>query len=212
MGNNNSVEKKLTNEEILANIYKFFNNNTQTTSETSVLSLHLENETSGGCLAPCQNRYHELEIQLGGKLEHIHALNNINNFFHQSGGEADSDISDLDIGDLEEDIVEEQQGGKYSETSNNFMSEILKLDVLSATSQDKCMLGGCGCETKKEEPKSTSPITTLSLNKFSDKVQTGGCPMCANKQSSEEINIIPFFSSTSGTEYYNAMQKEQRYN
>lgn len=117
-----------------------------------------------------------------------------------------------------------QTGGNLA-TSNAFASEIANMGQLSVTSMAN-MNGGCGCD----KPPIAVPTmkTTSILDSLTDMSvkQQGGCgcgvPSATStvpsqllgggfKQTSEEMNIMPFYSSTSGTEYYNNMQKAHRY-
>jgi hypothetical protein len=135
----------------------------------------------------------------------------------------------------------QQNGGQINltATSNMFASEIAKLGDLSATSIGN-MTGGCGCGAVKQLAEKHIPsetpssiiesLTGMTINPSTQSggcqtcVQTAGCPACSATsviktsemfggkiQTSEEINIMPFYSSTSGSEYYSNMQKAHRY-
>ena len=141
----------------------------------------------------------------------------------------------IEDNEIDNEIDEEvMMGGRLSETSRANMTEIknMKTDVLSPTS--------AYVSNKKVEPLSqqdggdilsslsgflsgkstTSQVFNDGVNKMHGgnaetslssligmtSVMNGG-----KKQSSEEINVMPFYSSTSGSEYYNEMQRENRY-
>jgi hypothetical protein len=160
-------------------------------------------------------RYAEYETQYGGKmtnLENQYCMKNINSFLSQLGAgkkpEYDSD-DELDLEDDDENILE---GGceacETTATSEFFMSELQNINQLSATSNNLMQTGG--------KPKSCEASNVSSLSGFEMSLN-GGCPCSSNiisggkKQISDELNIMPFFSSTSGSEYYTNMQKEHRY-
>ena len=280
MGNNNSVQQNLSNDEIMSNINHLFSPYQQTdTRYDTIHSLDMSN-TNGGCVECKRNRYVEFENQLGGELRNADntiMFNKLAKFAVQSGGTNCSELDDLDL-NLEDSnqqnggqinlsatsnaLMSElahvdylsatsvgnnlQAGGQISSaaTSNMFASEIAKLGDLSATSIGN-MTGGCGCEAQKqlsekqfiekhtpsETPSSIiESLTGMTINPNTQNggcpscVQTAGCPACGATsviktsemfggkiQSSEEINIMPFYSSTSGSEYYSNMQKAHRY-
>jgi hypothetical protein len=130
-------------------------------------------------------------------------------------------------------------GGGLSETSRANMTEIrnMKTDVLSPTSADVSNKkvnplsqqdGGCDILSSLSGflsgKSTTSQVFNEGMNKGVNKMQGGGAETSLSslvgmtsvmnggkKQSSEEINVMPFYSSTSGSEYYNEMQRENRY-
>lgn len=302
MGNNNSVQQNLSNDEIMANINKLFAPYQQSYSgHDTIQSLDMSN-VNGGCVACKRSRYAEFENQLGGELKranNVITFNKLSQFAVQTGGNYVGELDELDfdnnsysqeggsgemtsemfmselahIGNLSATSFENnnnqnggqlnltatssalmsemarvdnlsatsignnlQNGGQVNgfATSNMFMSEIAQLGNLSATSLGN-MNGGCGCSAEKKfierqkSPKDTSEIVSLSMAKTQDGgcqtcSQTAGCVACSTTsamktsemfggkiQTSEEMNIMPFYSSTSGTEYYNNMQKAHRY-
>ena len=141
----------------------------------------------------------------------------------------------------EDGLVDEDGmiGGGLSETSRANMTEIrnMKTDVLSPTSADVSNKkvnplsqqdGGCDILSSLSGflsgKSTTSQVFNEGMNKGVNKMQGGGAETSLSslvgmtsvmnggkKQSSEEINVMPFYSSTSGSEYYNEMQRENRY-
>jgi len=117
-----------------------------------------------------------------------------------------------------------QLGGNCSSTSNTYCSE---------TSPPQ-QLGGCdACGTSNIKSNMKSNTSTANVSEL--KKQLGGdCSttsdlkcvglsttsgssrllsqfMVGGANSSEEMNIMPFYTSMSGTEYYNNVKKDQRY-
>lgn len=250
MGSNNSVPRKYSNEEILANINKLFNQfNEKKHEPLTIHSLSLEKMDNEN-VVPRQSRYVEFEKQLGGAICEAQATKLLAlaggscepkncKCKCQNGGNDDEDgnISESSLNmDMDEDMEENNvlEGGCAAcgdTTSDMFMSEILKMNNVSSTSHSP-QYGGCGCDDKvipaikntiMEPDNSVSSLSlTFNTTPVSPKVQKGGCPACTmktselvggafNKQSSEGMNIMPFYSSTSGTEYYSNMQREHRY-
>lgn len=266
MGNNNSVQQNLSNDEIMANINKLFAPYQQTnTNYDTIHSLDM----SGGCVTCKRNRYSEFENQLGGELKNANneiMYNNLSKFAGQTERNNYSELEDLDFdnneqfggdGEMTSDMFmselahvgnlsatsfennSQQNGGQsnLSATSNVLMSEIAHMNNLSATSVgNNLQTGGCGCsiEKKLSEDKfikkhtpsqsTTSAIESLTNMSLNKTPQTGGFSSCSTTsimqtsemfggkiQTSEEMNIMPFYSSTSGTEYYSNMQKTHRY-
>lgn len=228
MGNNNSVQKKLSNEEILMNINKLFGETSGEQFPQYTFNSIGMNNMEGGCIVPAKNRYASLEAQLGGELQNIQTLGMLNSFgrmLNQSGGDGIdvdslSELEEDSDADLDDELLEGGcptcLAGGAEQTSEMFMSEVMKMENISATSVDK-QTGGCGaCDKKSESLSSLSLMKSLNME--------GGCPACnatqvirtiemtGGKPSSEEMNIMPFYSSTSGSEYYSSVQKEHRYN
>ena len=258
MGNNNSVQQKFSNDEIITNINKLFESYQHADVDT-IQSLNMS--TVGGCFKCDRNRYAEFETQLGGSLrnaENIIKFDNLAKFANLSGGSTEQ----LEELDFDNNFV----GGNYdalatstafmselanngvlsatsnavipeaktNTTSNMFMSDLANVNNLSATSP-VVMNGGCGCDLEKKlaeeqfvqkhtSPKQPSTSILDSLTDMANIVpsQNGGCSACTSSlklnslvggtlQTSEEMNIMPFYSSTSGTEYYGNMQKSHRY-
>lgn len=131
MGNNNSVQQNLSNDEIMANINHLFSTYQQTdTRYDTIHSLDMSN-MNGGCVACKRNRYAEFENQLGGELRNADKAvmyNKLAKFAVQTGG---SDYSELDDLDFENNV---QLGGDGEKTSDMFMSELAHVGNLSATS------------------------------------------------------------------------------
>lgn len=119
-------------------------------------------------------------------------------------------------------------------TSSAHMSEIGKINVESPTSivdyTEKPLGAGCGecggdneIAEKQVLRKKDANILTSILSSLSDIAsQSGGCAACGagresqkpampDRTSSDEMNVMPFYSSTSGTEYYNNMQRMNRF-
>lgn len=184
-------------------------------------TLNLE-QFSGGCVVPPKSRYLEFEQQLGGSMQNEQQLNNIAQFFSYAGGKVqndsdleEDDLSDLDMGDVDEEI--KQDGGNLSATSNANMSELNAINVsqLSATSMQNggVQNGGSADHLTSElfghmnaKQHGGNANVYDSLSPLSQFTMSG-----AGKKSSESINVMPLFSSTSGTEYYNDMQRANRY-
>lgn len=237
MGNKPSVQKQLTNDEIIANISKLFKSEPDDIPPMyTVETLNLNNPATGGDVKSTRNRYAPIQQQLGGQLKNIEKPSEvikIEKFINQMVGgdkQLDEELEELDF----EDEKPQTGGADCDATSAMFMSEIRKMNNLSATSYDEPpkMNGGCCAPAQYGGDKKcldsacerTSNLTSLSGLDLSHMV--GGCPCNTsisntiglaggsaekNKPSSENINIMPFFSSTSGTEYYNNIQREHRY-
>lgn len=131
MGNNNSVQQNLSNDEIMANINHLFAPYQQTeTSYDTIHSLDMNN-MSGGCVTCKRNRYAEFENQLGGELINANKeimYNKLAKFAPQSGGNNYSELDELDFDN------NDQLGGDGEITSDMFKSELAHVGNLSATS------------------------------------------------------------------------------
>jgi hypothetical protein len=224
MGSENSTIQKKPNNDVIDNINKLFNLSNTHEDVDAMTSLHI-NDMSGGSVYPTRQRYKEYEIQLGGQLKQLEVLNTINNFSHMlSGGDEEFD-SDLEFDDTEHEHDDELVGGNgMSATSANHMSEIqkIKTDQLSPTSHDVNNLSDTLEQPSKvpETHDSASRIFDSEMAKLQSKpAQTGGetlsslvgMEMFGGKQSSDEVNIMPIYSSASQSEYYNDMQKEHSF-
>lgn len=157
----------------------------------------------------------ELEKIMVGGLLHAFAINNS----MQTGGDEDSDLEELE---------EQQNGGNATDlTSNAHMSEVMKMTNLSATSMNN-LEGGCGCQPQKGGILSATSVSSQknNCNNCSISVasqnggccgmpQTGGCGCDKQPQNggdnSDEVNVMPFSSSSNMSNYYANMQRENRY-
>lgn len=236
MGSNNSVsdeKNKVTNESILENIKKLFSSvpSQSSTSTDALTTLNIDDFGGENIQAPKGN-YAEYEAQLGGKISEINKFNNINKVFSYIGGkikdneDSDESLEGMDDSDLEEieDVEEDNvlEGGNLSVTSNLNMAEINGINVgkLSPTSGAPDLNGQQG-GNKTVPPMDDHLTSELFGHGARQDAQHGG----AKKQSdtdnlsslnmtsdkSENINVMPVYSSTSVSDYYNDMQRENRY-
>lgn len=195
------MQRKLSNDEILTNINNIFKYSHMCQDNNCTIESLGFNELTGGNIVPRRARYVEYEKQLGGAFNGIEKIKSIIGI-NKNKPEEES----LTLSEFEKETI--QQGGNLhnnNETSDMFMSEINKINNLSATSQP--------IENVQQKP--TEQTISLSLKTLSSPIiQTGGCNCTMSggkvKQTSEEINVMPFYSSTS-VEYYGNMQKEHRY-
>lgn len=222
MGNIISSDKtNKDNEQFVGSITQLFTSSdpkNQPHDSDMLTTLNLD-QFSGGCITPPKNRYAEFEQQLGGSLKTAEQFNNITKFFSHVGGkdpnddsdlmESDDDLSDLDMDDIEQD------GGNLSVTSTSNMAEVNAVDVskLSATSMPNNNVQAGGCDHLTSELFGHIEVGQSGGNAKLVDSQTSlsSLSMFGGKKSSESINVMPLFSSTSGTEYYNDMQRENRY-
>jgi hypothetical protein len=139
----------------------------------------------------------------------------------------DDEIDEHD--DMEHDDVEHEEdmiGGGLSETSKANMTEIrnMKTNALSPTSGENVQDGGADTLSSLSGFLTDKNTTSQVFNSEINKMRGGGAETSLSslagmtsmmsggrKQSSEEINVMPFYSSTSGSDYYSEMQKENRY-
>lgn len=204
MGGNNSVPQKLSDNEIMENINKLFGSQ-RANNDTTIQTLGI-----GDCLEcePKRSRFIEFELQLGGELDKTRdkiRAHEFELFMNKIGGTRKDDDFDETL-DMDE-TIDFQNGGKQDDvTSDNFMSELREIGKLSATSVDnintipKEQQGGGALSA-------TSPITYEQ----SQLSTTSNALFGGNDRVDDVTNVMPFYSSTSGTEYYNNMQKEHRY-
>lgn len=266
MGIGNSTPKKLSNDDILANINKLFRHSSKCDDNKYTFGTLEMNGITGGSIVPPKKRYVTYENRLNrdlndrGRLNFLLGVVKKNNQTggnlpaltefeneqeqYQIGGcsQCDSNTSPLYPDQLKNAFslsTTSQNGGCVhcgDTTSQMNMSQLENVSQLSATSQNggcaQCgnsmihkgqlsslsatsytiQNGGCGCNKQNEEqlreelPKPNYKLSFSLSSKDDSPKQSGG-----SNQTSEEINIMPFYSSTSGMEYYSNMQKEHRY-
>jgi hypothetical protein len=233
MGSSQSVPEQITNDEIFKNINKLFQSKCDNSDDCVTYNTLGLNNIYGGDACQTRYRYAEYEAQVGGRLANLDdkcGIQNVNSFLGQIGGKGKIDIGDdsddeldMDEDDIEDDDEFVLDGGNCAacnSTSAMFMSELQNITQLSATSVVPQTGGKPACDTSMNslsgfELTQTAGCPCSSASVVGNK-QNGGCPCSAaavggKKQTSEELNIMPFFSSTSGSEYYNHMQKNHRY-
>jgi hypothetical protein len=179
MGNNNSVHQNLSNEEIMANINKLFVSYQQADDSKTIQSLDMSN-FDGGCVGCKRNRYELYENKLGGSVQSSRKdvmLNNAANIACQfsgiKGGSGPKEI----LEDLQfDDGVSNTARGDSDMTSNMFMSEIGRLDNLSATSlENNSQTGGnFNTATSNMFMSEIGRLGNLSATSHENNSQTGG--------------------------------------
>lgn len=199
MGNNNSSQSdELTNEQIIANISKFFGGGSIAVRplSTQVSSINIDAQ-SNQIVSPEQKRYREIEKQLNEQTGGFAFLRNL--FGTKSETPDISSLSEFD--------------GGNTDTSNDYMSDLPNVNELSKTSQTA---------RKQTEELPTLGLSSLSVTQFSQSnppskmtggcCMTGGCTNCKTESHSSEVaNVIPFLTTSECSEYYNAIQREHRY-
>lgn len=204
MGNSYSAENDQSNDELMKGIDRLFAHKNNMISDT-INTLDISN-LEGGCTVCSRNRYEEYEQQLGGM------QNKFKQIMKYNSTEVDHEV---------EKRLQNMHGGGDDVTSELFADEIEGLKHLSTTSNNYMAQNG---GRDNIDTNISSSLSGMSKEDFiqgggmldSSSYETTGSLGMSNLSnviynSNQEINVMPYYSSTSGAEYYNEMQRQHRY-
>lgn len=208
------VKKPLTDAEIIQKLNKLFEKEYSSSESTISVSLDMSKSFNGGTkVYPRYNNYDALSQEAERLIAQYkqNAVPQNGGALPQVGGQQDADTLSMD---------------SDSATSENNMSELQRNAIISATSIIPVQAGG-NCTMPPTEPPMVPSVYTgtggCACSESLDMSQTGGCGCAAPpimvggekvdsaSSKTSEIDVMPLFSSSTMTEYYNDMQKKHRF-